>query len=519
MTASYNLLTEPWIPCVLTTGERVEFGLRETFRRAGVIATIPHASPLVEVAVFRLLLVILHRVANGPRSMEDWKRLWTGRSFDEAALDAYFDRWASRFDLFDSEYPFMQVGGLALIDGTGAESPPDTPARLVIERASGNNATLFDHAFDDVPEAMPSASAALHLLAAQTWALGGGKGPSSNRFGEHPYASHAPMVGRVHVRVQRANLFETLVANATGLLPGGATATPGDQPVWERDEHRQPGVRRPDGLLDLLTFPARAVRLHPNATGAMVTGVVSAPGLKVVDKDTDWQPQWDPAVATRATKEGIRTVYLSESRATWRDVGALLAITHADGQHDGRPGVIRHAADRGVQRVMGRAPVQAIVAVGLANDKAKPLLWCRDELNVHVRLLEESPLVAAIVTGVELAEQVASKAVRFALKRVALEALSSGSDRVQPLSDSMWEHGSYWADLERAFARYAIDIGVDEVESGLAWREAIRTAARDHFRKATSSIRTDSRGLRAVAIGESELQRSLAQLLLTPEVA
>ena len=516
MKPTFNLINAPWIPCVLSGGERSELGLREVFRRAHEVEAVSHASPLVEVGVFRLLLAVLHRVIDGPRTTSAWLALWNSRRFG-AEFDAYLHRWAPRFDLFDPDYPFFQVGGFALVEGDGAPVPPDTPARLVIERASGNNATLFDHAFDDSPEPMTAASAALHLLASQTWSLGGGKGPTSNRFGAHPYASHAPMVGRLHLRIQRPNLFEALIANATGLLPGGATATPQDKPVWERDQHRAPATIRPDGLLDLLTFPARAVRLQPDPEGVNVLGVVSAPGLRV--DETEWHAQWDPSVATRATKDGVRPVFLGESRAAWRDVGALLAFTHAEGAHDGRPGVIRHAANASVRRAMGGHHLQRVVAVGLANDKAKPILWCRDELAFHVRLLEEEALLATVVGGVELAERVAGEALRGALGQVARQLLSNGSDRVRPLTDSLWEHGAYWADTGRAFSAFAVEIGVDEEGADRAWRARLRRGARDHFRAATAAVRRDGRGLRAVALGEAHLNRLLNQLVPPPEVA
>lgn len=514
MTASYNLVDEPWIACTLTGGGTRSFSLREVFARAHEIGGLAYASPLVEVAVFRLLLALLHRVTDGPRTDADWEAQVKRGRFEYERFDAYLSDWRDRFDLFHAERPFHQVGGFALIAPDGTAVPPDTPARLVIEQASGNNGTLFDHAVDGDPERVPADLAAAQLLAAQTWALGGGKGPTSNLFAAHPYAAHAPMVGRLHVRVQRPTLFESLVMNACGLLPGGAVATAADRPVWEWDTPRRPGTVRPEGLLDLLTFPARCVRLVPDASGRFVVGVYVAPGLKVVDDDPSWPPSSDPAVATRRSDEGIRCVFLSESRAVWRDLGAILAMGGAATQHDGRPAVVRHAARRG-RRLLGASSVQPLTVVGLANDKAKPVLWARDQLPVHVRLLEDPETVALVVEAIQLSEAVAIEALRKSLGVVARERLSRGSDRVGPLTEAMWSHGAYWSDLEQAFARYLVAVGDHPEEADATWRGDIRRSAERHFLAATASIRQDARGLQALAKGEASLRSSLFKLLST----
>lgn len=514
MTASYNLVDEPWIACALPGGGIRHHSLRDVFGRAHAIAGIAYASPMVEVAVFRLLLALVHRVMNGPRTDADWEVLVKRGSFDFERFDEYFSRWRDRFDLFHPERPFHQLGGFALLAPDGTVAPPDTPARLVMEQASGNNGTLFDHAVDGEPVRVPPAAAAAHLLAAQTWGLGGGKGPRSNLFGPHPYAAHAPMVGRLHVRVQRPTLFETLAMNASGMLMGGAVSTPEDRPVWEWDTPRPPATVRPEGLLDLLTFPARCVRLVPDDAGRFVTGVYVAPGLKVLDDDPSWPPSSDPAVATTRSDEGLRCVYLSESKAVWRDIGALLAIGGAGSQHDGRPAVVRHAARRG-RHLLGAATVQPLTVVGLVNDKAKPILWTRDQLPVHVRLLEDQETVALVVEAVGLSETVAYAALRKALGVVAQNLLSKGSDRVGPLAQAMWAHGSYWSDLEQAFSCYLLGVANDAAAADTAWRADIRRAAEKHFVAATASIGQDARGLRASACGEAILRSSLFKLLST----
>ena len=80
---AFNLLDEPWIPCVfLGSGALQELGLRDTLVRAHEIRAIVDPSPLVTVALHRLLLAVLHRVF-GPLNAAAWARLWEQERLDE----------------------------------------------------------------------------------------------------------------------------------------------------------------------------------------------------------------------------------------------------------------------------------------------------------------------------------------------------------------------------------------------------------------------------------------------------
>ena len=112
MTFSFNLISEPWIP-VLFAGESQprDISLHEVLARAPDITELVHPSPLVTVALHRLLLAVCHRIY-GPESEDTWGQLWNAGRFDNELLGAYFDAWRHRFDLFDEERPFYQTPGL-----------------------------------------------------------------------------------------------------------------------------------------------------------------------------------------------------------------------------------------------------------------------------------------------------------------------------------------------------------------------------------------------------------------------
>lgn len=81
----FNLVDEKWIPCLMSgTYTRKEFSLRECLLQAHDIQEVIHNSPLVTVALHRLLLAVIHagfrldengQLHCGPRSFEEWKQL------------------------------------------------------------------------------------------------------------------------------------------------------------------------------------------------------------------------------------------------------------------------------------------------------------------------------------------------------------------------------------------------------------------------------------------------------------
>jgi CRISPR system Cascade subunit CasA len=92
--AGFNLVSEPFIPCLMPDGSERPFDVRDALVRAHEISQLRDSSPLVTAALHRLLLAVLHRVF-GPASLAEWRNLWAdgkGR-FDPFRLDAYLTRW------------------------------------------------------------------------------------------------------------------------------------------------------------------------------------------------------------------------------------------------------------------------------------------------------------------------------------------------------------------------------------------------------------------------------------------
>jgi CRISPR system Cascade subunit CasA len=248
--ASFVLVEEPWIPCEDLSGRACEVGLREALVRAHELRGIVDASPLVTVALHRLLLAVLHRVF-GPKDLATWRDLWTRGHFDAPLVEAYLTQWRHRLDLFDAQRPFYQTpkgGYMKTTKGTKKRPAarvwqPFTqrPAtEILAERSNwGVGRDLFEHRPASWQEPLRPAIAARHLVALHAFAPCG----LVSRAPEESCSAHAGLLNGVAVALLCGkSLFETLLLNllcydaAAGKpIPCEGAPLP-DLPAWERDD-------------------------------------------------------------------------------------------------------------------------------------------------------------------------------------------------------------------------------------------------------------------------------------------
>src|SRR3712207_4637964 len=133
--ASFNLISEPWIPCRNVDGQMEERSLRDALTRAHELRELWDPSPLVTVTLHRLLLAVLHRCF-GPANKEAWRALWQAGRFDTGGLDSYFREYRDRFGLFHPERPFYQVTRMYKVRSASAEVKRHPVLTLAEEAAS-----------------------------------------------------------------------------------------------------------------------------------------------------------------------------------------------------------------------------------------------------------------------------------------------------------------------------------------------------------------------------------------------
>src|SRR3954468_13568093 len=121
----YDLLTEPWVPCIDRAGAPVVLGLLDVLRRAHELSEVRDASPLVTYGLDRLLLAIVQdRVV--PESKAAWVAHYRRGRFDPALIDRLRAEDGDRFDLFHPTHPFYQSGDIPPAPPSEAGAPKPT---------------------------------------------------------------------------------------------------------------------------------------------------------------------------------------------------------------------------------------------------------------------------------------------------------------------------------------------------------------------------------------------------------
>lgn len=516
----FDLVDEPWLSCVRRDGRRVELGLRAVLVEAHELSGLFDPSPLVTVALHRLLLAVLHRAYLGPPTFDDWADLWQAGRWDPSIVGDYLDRWRPRFDLFDPERPFFGV-----LSMEGARTLPVT--LLAVEAASGNNATLFDHSLNAEPAPIAPGEAARRLVAQQAFALGGGK---SQPF----YLSDSPLVRDYSVLAFGETLFETvalnlLVYNRERPLPWTAKDDP---PAWEQDEPRPPvqSGTPPYGYLDYLTWQSRRIHLMPDGSPLRVRwcqlrqNLVVAPDLL------------DPFKAYATSKEGGRGARrFDPGRAVWRDSHALLQ--HGEEKEDRRPELFNHLARLDEERRIGllaARPVYTFGVFGLATvpGRASVELWRQERLPLPLAYLDDEALTAALGRAMALADDGAEALRRgiWALARLLLAPAADIPNARQPPQDEvravvrhLGADLPFWTRLETAFVRLLRDLperaprpSGEPVFAGAVrdeWLATLQQTARAAFEEAAAGSDGSGWTLKAVVHGRRLFEHELRQRL------
>ncbi|RLC81739.1 MAG: type I-E CRISPR-associated protein Cse1/CasA [Chloroflexi bacterium] len=544
MTYSFNLVDEPWIPCLTFDGERVELGLRDTLAQAHELREVRGDTPLETASLYRLLLVMLHRVVDGPRKRSAWIKLWRKRQegFDPAKVDGYLQRWYHRFNLFDPEYPFFQVadesqlGKRATVNKMIPQLTPD--------------ATLFEHTLNDEKQgaSLTTAEAARALIVNQNYGLG------YQLFVDAPCAK-----GTVFI-IQGITLIETLLLNLVRYPAesGEYISTSDDAPAWERNsafevvvegvqfsrdavEQIRNGKRRlsyerhvPRGQLDYMTWHNRKIKLFPEGLGdsIVVRSIAWAPGMRLDDQVTDPMQHY-----TRG-KDGWQVYSLKPERSLWRDLDSLLRFFQPGSKALGVSSIawVATLTRKDPQLV---AKMYLLSAFGMVKDKAKLLYLRRETTPLPIDVLRDKTLLGQLARALQIADRssVAIRRAAFVLawlilspdievKAVSRDQIDAkiargrntrGKDeeakRIYKFYQSWGVERYYWSDLEVHFHRLIQDLADAPEQSLQIWQNQVRRAATSAFNQVESYAGGDQRAMRATAVARQWFYIELAAVL------
>lgn len=521
----FCLWSEPWIPVETCDGAAVKVSLSQALSDAHSLRGILDPSPLITVALHRLLLALLYRT-HPLDNFGDWQRLWREGSFDATPIAAYGKRMAERFDLLHRTRPFYQVPALP-------EEKVHPVAALLLEASSGHNPALFDHGLVEGSQELPLDRAACYLLAHQLFAIGGGVSKPFNRM-------DAPLTKGIVVEVMGRTLFETLMFNAIPFQQWEQLAPPtsDDAPFWEEDSPPEPvkegtSVRGP---LHYLTWQSRRVHLVVDRERQMVTGCQIAQRY-CLPKDGS---QVDPGKAYLRDKEkGWRPRKLQKDRAAWRLTHVLLQPTEED---HAQPAVVSWLSALRQRQRMGQVELPATVSLavsGLTTDPsgkaAKIDLWRREEIGLPLAILEEPSLVREINRMMTMAARIEShlrrtgEALVWAMaerqhQREALHYLWTGKadakmpPSVPPVAQSLGLILRYWAAMEGPFRAALWHLPEEDITGVRAsWHRALKRNAWAAMGNILEGLRAGGAPWEPLSLVEDAFGRRLTRLLRDEE--
>ena len=448
-----NLVEDAWIPAVDLAGVHRSVSLREAFEHGDTLADLA-ANPCQRIALTRLLLCIAQAALEGPADEEHW--LACRARLAGVAVD-YLARWEHRFNLFGPQ-AFLQVDALAPERNTLAD-------KIDLSRSSGNNPTLFDHGASPEGRVPTPAKLALDVLVYQVYSPGGliGRviwdGKETEKSCELAPALEGSLL---HTIIRGATLLETIHANLltrTQVIDWG-------RPSWELDRLlRRELQQNAPTYLGRLVPVTRALRCIENSPELTLASAVAYPKLP-----EGREPMATVVLRKRGAEEAPAYVAVSLAKHPWRELGAVLSLTRADG-YGGALAMTN-------LRTLPSDHVD-IWTGGLAANKSKLLdmaEWCFS----LPRVLLDDFVLARYRRGVTYADA-GDAALRAAVKVYATELKAEAA---------LWQsvaRSRYWAALD-ASTGVLVEAATDPGDDLAAWMSSIRSTMGDAYERTCPSL-------------------------------
>ncbi len=506
-TPSFNLWTEPWITVERPGGQLDVLNIQQTLMEAPNIRALYEPSPLVVVAVHRLLVAVLQDSLR-PERVADLVKIWRDGQFSAEALQCFDDTYAARFDLFSAAAPFLQSADLPLV--ADKKDGPKPIGYLLTEQPAGTAVTHYTHAYD-AEQQFCSRCVAKGLLLIPAFASSGGSGIKPSINGVPP----------IYVLPGGETLFTSLAASLTlpNFQPGRAE---GDAAWWSRS----PIVKKKEivkrvGYLHSLTFPARRVRVHPvvgqrpctrcgQQTAWHAATMIYEMGQSRPEDAVWWR---DPFAAYRKPKTAneeplpIRPV---EGRPVWREFSGLFLPSQPDETklHAYRPSILEQLEELPEEVFPFKGSIIPLRVISLRTDmKMKIFEWEESGFAVPPRLLREVDTAKQIEESLEFAVKCAG-----ILKGTFKDYFGGGGkDKNRLKSINVHMETRYWQALGQTFRahiqRYTSQANTAALFED--WLQLVIRQAIDTFEEASKLLPDDGAGLALRVQANSHCQAKL----------
>lgn len=502
----FNLLDEPWLPVLTLDGQTQEVSLSAALLHARQYRALAETSPPNLVALYRLLLAMLHRALttqHGPWRDSDRAR-WFRQGLPEAALRDYLTQWREEFWLHHPERPFMQVAALADAPETSDKTKPWT--QISLEAACGNTPVMFDHALDDQPRPLPLGQACRSLLGYLQFIPGGTIQvfKTSDKDGPLTNTAAAIPLGR--------NLAETLLL---ALHPYDSQRAD-DLPAWELPPPQVIQLAAPPTLAtgpnDRYTRLTRAVLLVPESGGAPIRHIRFGAGIGL-DEDVNAP---DPMASYRRRKDGTTASRsFTEGQAVWRDLPTLLPSPNGVDH----PAVLDRAAN--LFNFLGKLDEQIqILIAGLASTpgKMKLLRWRAEYMTLPPAFLTDASTTQQLRQHIQQAEDLYNRLLGIAATLVAHTMPDAEHKDTRSRAQAIVTHGpmaaAYYTQAERGLPQLMQHLALaDDTAADTHWRATLALAVRSAWAALILSLGQTPAVLRALARADARYHQLLRSLL------
>jgi len=458
MSSQFNLIDEDWIPCITKDGAFKEIGIREALINPYDYREIFDESPLVTAGIYRLLFAILYRI-NRVDTFEKTRNLYKN-GLPTNKINEYLEQWKNRFYLVDDIYPFYQLAGIRMKE---EKSVPINV--LVMEAASGNNKTLFDHSIDDefyctAPEA------ARNLIAAQGYAFCGTCNKSifiDNMEKSDKNYSTSILISGGLIWVSGNTLAQTLVLNLNPI-----EIRKDDIPIWEVDEPKKLiNLTSINGVLDLFTFQSRIILLLPEneSNSLLFKKMVYTQGRKYENIRYDPMMAYQRRYDKKGNDLGLYPVPISKDKSSWRNSNSLFVQETNDHKP---PSVFITLSRLRQERLLDsqRKLVVDVAGIYSPNGKNKPEIWRHDKIPVLASIFDDASKSELLSVLLEISNRIAGE-LDNSIKTLCEEYLKTKKKPADKKDiDKLKKHisliDSYWFFLESKF--YEILVHLDEAD-------------------------------------------------------
>lgn len=336
MSEGFNLIDRPWIKVQSGDGHAAEVGIEEFFASWDDFVSFDGESPTQNAAVFRVLMAVLIRTI---RVYPDWEfvddegELW--REIYQAEhlsdlISKYLDEHRERFDLASASTPFFQVADLHT-----AKGEYDSAAALVPDAGP----RLFSTQTAEAAAVLEPAAAARYLIHRQAYDFSGiksGIADDPRTKGGRGYPIGPGWAGRLgHTVVTGPTLRDTFMLSlpAEELFSDDSFFEDDDLPPWERTPDsavpRSTEAVEPNGIVDLLTWQQRRIRLFWSDDGQTITNVLIGNGDRINERNQRREPYSPQRFSEAQSKKAKTSVYFAQeldpTLTVWRGVQAMFA--------------------------------------------------------------------------------------------------------------------------------------------------------------------------------------------------